>query len=89
MAHIGADELGFRAGGAQLGDERGACVVVATGGDDLRPLPGIGKGGGAGDSGQGAGDEDYGPIHRNSFRYGTGLVMPGLSGFVVRAGLRA
>jgi hypothetical protein len=70
MAHIGADELGFRAGGAQLGDESGSCVVVATGGNNLCPFPGKGKSGGAGDAGKRTGDQDYGRIHIISFRNG-------------------
>ena len=81
MAHIGADKLGFRAGGAQLGDERGACVFVTTGGNDLRPFLGKGESGGAGDAVSAPVIRTTGVFISFPFETALWLVMPGLPGW--------
>ena len=75
LGHIGADELGLRAGGTQLDDERGAGVVAAAGDDEVGAFAGKGQRGGAANAGQGAGDQDGGggvAVHLGLFVRGWG-----------------
>lgn len=60
MADVGANEFGFRAGGAKLGDQRLSGVIAAAGNDQTGAFAGESEGGGAADAGQGTCDQNDG-----------------------------
>jgi hypothetical protein len=68
MPDIGADEFGLGAGGAKLGGQGYTFFIAAAGDDNLGAIVGEGKGRGASDTCQAAGDQNDWIAHWIIFR---------------------
>ena len=70
VSHVGPQEFGLDAEGAQFSGQLAAGFLTAAGHDNVGAFMGEGQGRGAADAGQGASDQDGGGVHRKLLQRG-------------------